>query len=134
MAPQEVDTVRRFIDAWNRRDTDAVLECFDPDCEVIFPAEVPEPGPFHGREELRGWVERFQAAWEVYSAEIAELAEAGDRVVAVARQTGRGAGSGLEVDETDAHLFEFRGGRIARWQNFNGPQEAFEAAGLRRAE
>jgi hypothetical protein len=36
-----------------------MLALFDPECEVIFSPEVPEPGPFHGHTELRGWAEGF---------------------------------------------------------------------------
>ncbi len=124
--------MHRFLDAWNRRDPDGVVDCFDPECEVVFPLEVPEPGPFNGRDELRSWVEGFQAAWESYVAEMVEIVEVGDRVVAVLHQRGRGLGSGLEVDEHDGHLFDFRAGRIIRWENFNAPADAFEAAGVSR--
>jgi hypothetical protein len=36
----------------------------------------------------------------------------------------------VDLDETDAHVFTIREGRIARWQNFNARVEALEAAGL----
>jgi hypothetical protein len=41
-----------------------------------------------------------------------------------------GSGSGVDLDETDAHVFTIREGRIARWQNFNARADALKAAGL----
>ena len=34
------------------------------------------------------------------------------------------------MEETDAHLFVFRDGRIASWHNFGDRSQALEAAGL----
>jgi uncharacterized protein len=107
-----------------------MLALFDSACEVVFPPEVPEPGPFRGHAELRQWAEGFLAAWDFHESEVVEIVDAGDSVVAVLHQVGRGIGSGIEMDETDAHVFTIREGRIVRWQNFNELADALEAAGL----
>src|SRR5688572_12862505 len=130
MASANAGFVDRLVEAWNRSDVDAILALFDTDCEVVFPPEVPEPGPFHGHAELRQWAEGFLAAWESHRAEVVEVVESGDKVVAVLHLVGRGIGSGIEMDETDAHVLAFRGGKITRWQNFNERSDALEAAGL----
>lgn len=124
------ETLRRLIEAWNTRDLEAWLGHFHPECVVAFPAEVPEPGPFHGHAELRAWAEAFLHAWEAHRAEVVDFTDAGDRAIAMLRLTGRGRGSGIETDEVDAHLFTFRDGKILRWRNFNERAEALEAAGL----
>jgi ketosteroid isomerase-like protein len=130
MSQENVRLVHRAIDAWNRGDVDAFLSQFDPQCEVIFPPEVPEPGPFHGHTELKQWIDGFLAAWESHRVEVVEVMEAADDVVAVLHMVGRGSGSGVNFDETDAHVFTIRKGSVARWQNFNSRAEALEAAGL----
>ena len=131
MSQENLKVVHRLKEAWNRGDLELILSMFDRDCEVIFPPEAPEPGPFHGRAEFRGWVEAFLAAWDSHHAEVVETIEVGDSVLVVLHLVGRGVGSGIELDETDAHVFTFRGGRIARWRAFNERHEALEAAGLR---
>jgi ketosteroid isomerase-like protein len=103
MSQENVKAVARLVEAWNEVDVETMLALFDPECEVAFPPEVPEPGPFHGH----------------------------DSIVAMLHQIGRGSGNRIEMDETDAHVFTFRGGRITRWRNFNERHEALEAAGLR---
>ena len=130
MSQENVEVVTRLVEAWNRADVEAILALFVPDCEVLFPPEVPEPGPFRGHAELRGWVEGFLAAWESHHAEVVDLTEEGDLVLAMLHLTGRGSGSGIEMDETDAHLFTLRDGKVTRWRNFSQRSDALEAAGL----
>jgi SnoaL-like domain len=79
MSQEDVELVHRVVDAWNRGDVEAFLSGYDPDCEVVFPPEVPEPGPFHGHAELKQWVDGFLAAWESHRAEVVEVMERGRR-------------------------------------------------------
>jgi uncharacterized protein len=130
MSRENVEIVTSLVEAWNGADMEAILTLFDPDCEVSFPPEVPEPGPFQGHAELRNWAEGFLAAWESHHAEVVELTVEGDLVLAMLHLTGRGSGSGIVMDETDAHLFTLRDGKIMRWRNFSQRSEALEAAGL----
>jgi ketosteroid isomerase-like protein len=53
-----------------------------------------------------------------------------DSVVVSLHLAGRGGGSGVEMEETDAHLFAIRDGKIVRWQNFRDHSAALEAVGL----
>jgi ketosteroid isomerase-like protein len=130
MSQQNVEILTRLVEAWNRADVAAILALFHAECEVVFPPEVPEPGPFRGRAELRGWVEGFLEAWESHRAEVVELTVQGDVVLAMLHLSGRGSGSAIELDETDAHVFTFRGDKIIGWRNFAERSEALEAAGL----
>ena len=127
---EERQLVDRVIEAWNSGDVEAFLAYFDSDCEVVFSPDVPEPGPFRGRAELRQWVEGFLAAWEFHRAEPVEIRDTDEGVFASLHLVGRGSGSAIEMDETDAHLFAIREGRIVRWRNFQTRAQALEAAGL----
>ena len=130
MTEENRQLVSRVIDAWNRRDVDAFLAYFDSDCEVVFPPDVPEPGPFRGRTELRQWVEGFLAAWEFHRAEVVEISDTDEGVFASLHLVGRGSGSAIELDETDAHLFAIQEDRIVRWRTFQTRAQALEAVGL----
>ena len=126
-----LEAVRAMVDAWNRNDFEAWLDGFDPECEVQFRPQVPEPGPFHGREELRGWAEGFRGAMGSGRVEITEvLAESADRAVVVFDFRTTGAGSGVPIGLHWANVFEFRNGRIVRWHDYDDPDQAVEAAGL----
>ncbi len=128
MSTENHAIVHELVDAWNRSDIDGVLALFHSACEVVFPPDVPEPGPFHGHAELRRSAEAFLAAWEFHHADVVEVVDTDDGVLAALHLVGRGAGSGIEVDQTDAHVFTIREGKIARWHNFNERAEAVEAA------
>ena len=122
--------VRQIVAAWNDRDVDGFLAHFDVDCEVVFPPDVPEPGPFRGRDALRGWVEGFLAAWESHTVELVELTDANPWTVATLRLKAQGQ-SGIAFEDTgDAHVFEFRDGMVLRWRNYSDRDEALEAVGL----
>jgi len=131
MSEENVETLRQLLRAWNEGDLEGFLSFFHRDCEVIFLPQVPEPGPFHGRDELRGWAEGFLQAWDSADAELAEVVAQDERgLVAKARLAGRGTGSGLPMDLTWFALYEFQNGEIIRWCNFNERGEALEAARL----
>ena len=131
MSQENVAIVRQLVRAWNDGNVETILRYFDSNCEVIFRPEVPEPGPFHGHAELRRWAEGFMSAWDTHHANVVETHDLGaGRVVVSLHLAGRGGGSGVEMEETDAHLFSVRKGKIVRWQNFLDCSEALEAARL----
>jgi ketosteroid isomerase-like protein len=129
MAERPIQVVRQAIDAW-ARDLDGFLAFFAPDCEVMFRPDVPEPGPFHGRDQLRGWAMGFRQAWESQELEILELTASGDDVFVLLRLISHGVGSGIDTDEAFPFVFTVRDGLITRWRGFVEVDEARAAAGL----
>jgi ketosteroid isomerase-like protein len=57
--------------------------------------------------------------------------DAGDQVVVVHYERGRGKGSGVEVEHRVANVFDLRDGRVIRKRPFANRSEALAAAGLR---
>jgi ketosteroid isomerase-like protein len=131
MSQENVEIVRRFADAWNRRDRDAFLALLDPQFEGIPPSDWPESAPVHGREAAWDFGLELEAPWQEGVGEITELIEAGnDRVVMGATRDVRGKVSGVEVKLDSWAIFSFRGGRIVRIEWFSDRSETLEAAGL----
>jgi uncharacterized protein len=130
MSRENVEIVRRMVAAWNAGDIDGWLELCAPGIEVVFPPDVPEPGPFHGRDELRAWAEGFMAAWEDFQAEIQQAVQAGERVVVALYYRGHGRDTGIEIEQTDWHVFTIRDGKITHWRNYGTQADALEAVGL----
>src|SRR3954452_7959517 len=104
MSQQNVEIVRRAIEAWNEGNVDTFLGFFDHDCEVTFSPEVPEPGPFRGHAELRQWAEGFLAAWQSHHAEVVETHAARDTVVVSLHLAGRGGRRGVGTGVVPARL------------------------------
>jgi len=81
-------------------------------------------------EISRRWFARWLGAWENYTARVEELIDAGDRVVVVHHERGRGRGSGVEVDNRSANVFDVSCGKIVRRRPFPDRSQALDAVGL----
>ena len=129
MSQENVEIVRRGADALMRGDMEAALAPYHPD--VVFDASLrPEGSVYHGRDgvvkAMRDWV----GAWEDWKIEMFDYLDAGNKVVGVGRESGRGKGSGLEIDQNVWVVFTLRDGQIVHWKGFLDKDHAFEAAGL----
>jgi ketosteroid isomerase-like protein len=71
------------------------------------------------------------AAWEDFQAEIRQAVPAGEQVVVALYQRGHGRDTGIELEQTDWHVFGVRDGKVARWRDYWTQAEALEAVGLR---
>jgi limonene-1,2-epoxide hydrolase len=111
--------VQRFVDTFNSQDLDASAEVLDPEVEIMGGR-----GMKKGREEARSWA-TFKPGGVQQKIVIDELRESGDRVVALTRRQWYWDGTDELANEDEmAHLFEIRGGRVARWQPFEDRAEA----------
>jgi ketosteroid isomerase-like protein len=59
-----------------------------------------------------------------------EFTEAGDRVLVAIRRRGRGKTSGVDVHESQWHVWTFRGDKAVELRTFVAEDQAREAAGL----
>jgi ketosteroid isomerase-like protein len=132
--PEEnVEVVRRILDAINRRNIDAVIESATED----FLADWTNSrgllaGVYQGRAQARRAFETFLEPWESLRWEPEEVIELGDdRVLAVSRLKMRGRGSGVEVNASGASIWTIRDGMAAAVTLYQSRAEALEAAGLR---
>ena len=114
MSPSDrVKLVRRAHAAFEAGDLGAAMEVLDPDVDVYAPPEAGNAGRFHGHDGWRPWVEQWYEAWDSFGLEIKASEALGARhVIAEVRQTGRGHGSGVEVERHANFLYEVRDGRI----------------------
>ena len=129
MSQENVELVRAGYQAFNRRDFDAAL-ALGHDSITWKPLFAVETDTLRGKEEIRAAWERQIEALDT-RIDILELKPLGEsRVLAVARWSGRGSGSGAPVDETAAQVFTVEGGRIRRVETYASRDAALEAAGL----
>ncbi len=130
MSEEQVETVRRFIEAGARDDLEAMLACLHPEVEML-PLRASTEGAFRGHE---GW-KRFRAdTWSHYEKfePRYEVADLGDGVIVFGAILVRGMGSGVEMEVPSAGIFRFRDGLIVRWEDFGSKERALEMAGLPR--
>jgi ketosteroid isomerase-like protein len=123
------------VDAYNRRDLDAVVIGYQPDLEYypyreFVEAALAEPC-YHGPSGYRTYI---SATYEVWGADVrlepTELIDLGDQVVLLADMPMRAQASGLPLTETYAGVSTLKDGRIVRQRDFLDHAEALEAVGL----
>ena len=131
MSQENVEIVKRVIDAFNRRDIDAIFECVNQDVEWFPAMPVTFGGGLRGREGIESYVREVSDTWEEYRVVGQDFRDLGeDRVLVLSRVEGRGAGSGGLVDTEMGQMFDFRDGKIARVRTYLDHGEALRAAGL----
>jgi ketosteroid isomerase-like protein len=131
MSPENAKVVRAVVEAQQRRDWQAFRRLYDPEIEWEDVSGLwGDWGTRRGFEEVRdAWVTWFEA-FERVNFEIEDLVEAGDKVVAHIRVSGRGRESGLVIDQRLPSVWTVRGGRIVRVRAYRDDADALEAAGL----
>ena len=131
MSQENVEVVRRSLDAFQRGDFDAAMEALDPRIEYDL-THFPDGKVYLGHDGVREAFRIWLGTWEDYRQEVAEVVDLGeDEVVVVLREFGRGKGSGIEVERSTAGVWTLRDGKAVRIRFYAGKADALEAAGLR---
>ena len=129
MSSENVEVVKQSLDAYNRRDFDAMRAVSDPDVEVDWSASRGlEADVYRGMDEVLRFYRNFFEAFEKSEIEAFDFIESGDSVVVpnIARMRGR---DGIEITARSAFVFEIRAGRVTRIRLYQDTQEALEATG-----
>jgi len=131
MSQENTEWVRAGYEAFNRGDTAAWLDNFEPDAELHDLASVPGQRFYRGHDGLRKWADSMMESFADFRFEPAEITEAGKFVVVTVRILARGLGSGVPTDMQVFHVFELSAnGRAQSIAGFLSRAEALEAAGL----
>jgi ketosteroid isomerase-like protein len=131
MSEENVDKVRGFIDAYNRRDFDAAVESLDPDVAFVLPAHQSADSG-RGRDHVIRFFEGIDETFDELRLLPQEFVDGGDRVATRLRHYAKGKGSGMVLDEELYHqVTTFSDGTIVRIEYFADWNAALEAAGLR---
>ena len=131
MSQDDLDVIRRWIDAWNGGDIDAWADLLDPNAEAVTDPSWMEAGPFKGRAAIRKWFGALEESWDGHGKVVLrELFEVGDNVVARWDWTARGRASGIgfSLDVTSVNVIEK--GKIVRQQYYLDHATALKAVGL----
>jgi ketosteroid isomerase-like protein len=133
MSQENVEVVREWADAYNRRDIEGLLELSDPDIEFrsIF-AGIESGGAFRGRAGVYEYFKAIDDAYEAFQVPPEELLDAGAAVLILGHGVWTGRGSGAS-DRTRIFVAVWlRTAKVMRVETFTDRAEAFEALGLRK--
>ncbi|MCW3032483.1 MAG: hypothetical protein JWM60_828 [Solirubrobacterales bacterium] len=130
MSQENVEIVRRVIDAFAHRDLDAAVRYNDSKVEVDFSrSHGIEAGVYRGHQDVRAFWSGFLDAFDRISVSVDEFIECGEHVV-VPNRTCFWGREGVEVEARSTYVVTFRNGRIVEWRLFQTRAEALKAVGL----
>jgi uncharacterized protein len=112
-----VDALRDGYEALNRGDLSAVLDLIDADLEWEEGGRSPEAGRYSGRESFERFVRSWLDSFDDFRIEVEEIREEGNRLVVVARQSGRGRASGLPIETRVVHVWTVKGDRAVGFES-----------------
>jgi ketosteroid isomerase-like protein len=131
MSAENVEILRRAIDAFNRRDLEAATRYADPEIEVDWSqSRGLEAGVYRGAEAVRDFWSNYFDIFDRIAVTPEEFIDLGDRMVVPTRTRLHGR-EGIEVQTRSAFVVTLRHGRIVEWRLYQEKAEALEAVGLR---
>ena len=113
MSEENVEIVRRLVDAWNRRDLEAMLDLGGSEIAFVnFPTAV-EPGTRRGTDEV---VAAVRKQWEVLDArsKVDEFFDRGDEIFTQGRLSMGMPGSDRQLEEPLLVSYTLRNRKLIR--------------------
>jgi ketosteroid isomerase-like protein len=122
-----VDVLRRIVEATGRHDYQTVLVDLDPAVEID-DTDIPEST---GADSFLEWLAQWDRAWESWHVEAIEVRPArDDQAIALFQMVAKGRGSGVELTRSDAVVASFREGKAVKLGYYSDQAVALEAVGL----
>jgi ketosteroid isomerase-like protein len=128
MSQENVELVRRSIEAYLRGDYVGATARFAPD--VVW--ENGQELPAHGPAAVRAMWSRWKSEWEDLEMVAEEFIDVGDKVFVAMHYRGHGRLSGVGVEGWVFEVHTFRDGQCVRKVDFRKRSEALAAVGLRQ--
>jgi ketosteroid isomerase-like protein len=131
MSLDNIEVVRRSIDAWNRRDAITFLALFRSDAEIDWSrSRGPFKGVYRRQRDREAFWDVFWSTFEDVQIEPHEFTDVGSEVVVSVTAHVRGR-EAIEVTARSALVFTVENGEINCLRLFQERAEALEAVGLR---
>jgi ketosteroid isomerase-like protein len=112
VSAENIEFVRRGLDAFNRHDLDGLRSMAAPDLVVVSLRDALEGGAYRGADAFDRAFADFDESWEELRCEADEYRAADDRVLVTGRLIARGRASGAAVELPVAWIFRLRSGQL----------------------
>ena len=131
MSQENVEIVRKSLEAFQRGEFDLATEPWDPAGEWIpAMAGAVEDKVYRGHADLRRYFEELFESFSEVRPDDMEFRDLGNRVLALYRLSVRGRDSGVAIDQPGGTVYELRGGKIVHGRSYLSHGEALRAVGL----
>lgn len=130
MAEPYRELLDQAADAYNRRDPDAWVAVWSPDCEwhPFLTARVEGDPGYHGHNGMRAWFEDVDEMFSEMHVELGRFRQVGDRLLVLGQMTATGRVSGVVVSSEVAWVMELRDDKLRRGWAYMSHEEAKRAA------
>jgi ketosteroid isomerase-like protein len=129
---ENVEIVRRSLEAFGRGDFDIAFAAHHPDTVWSTAADEPDQQTYRGIAGLRSFVEAADELWEDRFAgvmQFEDFIERGDWVIVPWTARLRGRGSGITVDVSETYAVQVREGRIVRVEEYRQLEQVLARLG-----
>jgi ketosteroid isomerase-like protein len=130
MSRENLHLARHVLEDWKLGEVDEaeIRSVYHPDVELL-PLRAATEGAYRGYAGIARFVADTEEVFEEFDFRC-EILEVGERALAWGTVHVRARQSGIETDIPVGGLFEFRDGKIVRWEDFGSREKALEAAAL----
>jgi uncharacterized protein len=131
---QNSQTVEAFYAAMGRGDVPVIIGSLDP--QIVWNEGenfvYADQSPYVGVDAvLTGLFARLVGEWDGFSAVPQEIVDGGETVVALGRYGGVFKATGVKIDAQFVHVFKFKAGKIAHFQQYTDTAQFKDAVRLR---
>lgn len=131
MSEQNVNTLRRGLEAFNSEDIERILTFVDPEFEAVVPSELSaEPDSYLGHDGIRRYFQTFQDVMDEIRFEPERFWDVGELVVADVRVTAKGKKTAIAVEQRTAQVWKIRHGKAIAVRAYASLPQALASAGL----
>src|SRR5436190_5279108 len=135
MSNQNVELLRRVLDAYNARDIEAFIAYCDPSIELHSAFAAVGGAVYHGLDGLRRWHRDFEDIWgDEIRAEPEAYFDLGEHTLVFHVLHGRGRHSGVEVAMPNAFVAKWRDGMIVYIEAYAHREDALTDLGVSEDE
>jgi ketosteroid isomerase-like protein len=128
MSESDAATVRLLFERFGRDGLEQALELVSEDFVVKVPGSMSaEPDVYEGHDGARRYFAGFDGLMEDVRFEPIDIVDQGEAVIVWLRLSGRGAASGIEVEQHAAVVSWVKDGKVTRMEPYPDMDEAREA-------
>jgi hypothetical protein len=132
---QNVELLRRVVDAYNARDIEELISYCDPSVEFHSAYAAIGGAVYHGHDGMRSWHRDVQDVWgDETRLEQEAYFDLGEQTLAFYVLRGRGQQSGVEVAMPNALVARWRGGLMVYIKGYVQREEALSDLGVAEDE
>jgi ketosteroid isomerase-like protein len=129
MSQENVEVLRRMIDAFNRGDRDEALAYYAAEVEYQTSGQFADEGVYRGPAGVQRLWAQLREDMEELNLSVSDIRAVGDRIFAAGMMRGRGKQSKAGFEQPFWYAVTFRDGLIVRVEAYVDRTQALEAAG-----